>query len=210
MVWRRMYGHRQAMTTCSFGPPIPPLRPVLRQHLVQLQAAPITLRLFNRADLPRWRAFDDRRSRGILRQSGVDEEARFLAGVHRSRLQQDNDQLLLGVFDDRHGMLHDQLQIQLHSAHARCAELRSMQHSHEHPAQALQALCPFLFDQVGLHRVFTLLPVASSTPFVDALRAVGFEHEGLLRDHHLDIDGWQDRQLLALTAPRWRQQVRPD
>ena len=28
--------------------------------------------------------------------------------------------------------------------------------------------------------------------------------EGILRDYHLDAEGWHDRQLLALTAPAWR------
>lgn len=104
-------------------PLLPPLRPVLRRHLLQLQAAPVTLRPFQRTDLPRWRLFDDRRRRGRRHPAGIDEEARFLAHMHRSRLEQDNDQLMLGVFDDEHGTVLDQLHVRLQCVQTRCAEL---------------------------------------------------------------------------------------
>ncbi len=188
---------------------LPPLRPVSRRHLLQLQMAPVTLRPFQRADLPAWRLFDDRRRRGRRHPAGIDEEARFLAHMHRSRLEQDNDQLLLGVFDDQHGTVLDQLHVRLHSLHSRCAELLSLQHWHAHTDAMLQALCPFLFEDVGLHRLFVMLPPDCSDPFATTLHAFGFEQEGLLRDHHLDLDGWQDRQLLALTAPVWRSRQQP-
>ncbi|HHA2451208.1 TPA: GNAT family N-acetyltransferase, partial [Stenotrophomonas maltophilia] len=183
--------------------------PVSRRHLLQLQVAPVTLRPFQRADLPAWRLFDDRRRRGRRHPAGIDEEARFLAHMHRSRLEQDNDQLLLGVFDDEHGTVLDQLHVRLQSLHTRCAELLSLQHWHPHVDAALRALCPFLFEDVGVHRLFVMLPPDCSDPFATALHAFGFEHEGLLRDHHLDLDGWQDRQLLALTAPVWRSRQQP-
>ncbi len=188
---------------------LPPLRPVSRRHLLQLQVAPVTLRPFQRADLPAWRLFDDRRRRGRHLHPGIDEEARFLAHMHRSRLEQDNDQLTLGVFDGQHGTVLDQLHVRLHSLHSRCAELLSLQHWHAHTDAMLQALCPFLFEDVGLHRLFVMLPPDCSDPFATALHAFGFEQEGLLRDHHLDLDGWQDRQLLALTAPVWRSRQQP-
>ncbi len=188
---------------------LPPLRPVSRRHLLQLQVAPVTLRPFQRADLPAWRLFDDRRRRGRRHPAGIDEEARFLAHMHRSRLEQDNDQLLLGVFDDEHGTVLDQLHVRLQSLHTCCAELLSLQHWHPHVDAALRALCPFLFEDVGVHRLFVMLPPDCSDPFATALHAFGFEHEGLLRDHHLDLDGWQDRQLLALTAPVWRSRQQP-
>ncbi len=189
---------------------LPPLRPVLRRHLLQLQAAPVTLRPFQRTDLPRWRLFDDRRRRGRRHPAGIDEEARFLAHMHRSRLEQDNDQLMLGVFDDEHGTVLDQLHVRLQCLHTRCAELLSLQHWHPHADAALRALCPFLFEDVGVHRLFVMLPPDCSSPFATALHAFGFEQEGLLRDHHLDLDGWQDRQLLALTAPVWRSRQHPE
>jgi len=188
---------------------LPALRPVSRRHLLQLQVAPGTLRPFQRTDLPSWRLFDDRRRRGRHLQPGIDEEARFLAHMQRSRLEQDNDQLLLGVFDDEHGTVLDQLHVRLQSLHTRCAELLSLQHWHPHVDAALRALCPFLFEDVGVHRLFVMLPPDCSDPFATALHAFGFEHEGLLRDHHLDLDGWQDRQLLALTAPVWRSRQQP-
>ncbi|CRD52181.1 conserved hypothetical protein [Stenotrophomonas maltophilia] len=188
---------------------LPPLRPVSRRHLLQLQVAPVTLRPFQRADLPAWRLFDDRRRRGRHLHPGIDEEARFLAHMHRSRLEQDNDQLMLGVFDDQHGTVLDQLHVRLHSLHSRCAELLSLQHWHAHTDAMLHALCPFLFEDVGVHRLFVMLPPDCSDPFATALHAFGFEQEGLLRDHHLDLDGWQDRQLLALTAPVWRSRQQP-
>lgn len=54
-----------------------------------------------------------------------------------------------------------------------------------------------------------MLPPDCNDPFATALHAFGFEQEGLLRDHHLDLEGWQDRQLLALTAPVWRSRQQP-
>ncbi|HEL5402232.1 TPA: GNAT family N-acetyltransferase [Stenotrophomonas maltophilia] len=202
---RRIPGaHRAWMTNRAPSIPLAPLRPVLRRHLLHLHASPITLRSFQRTDLPRWRTFDDRRQRGQRHPYGIDEEARFLASVHRSRLQQDNDLLVLGVFDDAQGILHDQLHIRLQSLHSRCAELQSLQHRTAHAQGALSALCPFLFDDVGLHRIYVLLPPGCTTPFAKALQAHGFSREGILRDHHLDAEGWHDRQLLALTEPAWR------
>ncbi|MBA0280360.1 GNAT family N-acetyltransferase [Stenotrophomonas maltophilia] len=194
------------MMTPNPAPRLTPLRPVSRRHLLQLQVAPVTLRPFQRADLPAWRLFDDRRRRGRHLHSGIDEEARFLAHMHRSRLEQDNDQLMLGVFDDQHGIVLDQLHVRLHSLHSRCAELLSLQHWHAHTDAMLQALCPFLFEDVGLHRLFVMLPPDCNAPFTQALRTRGFEQEGVLRDQHFGLDGWQDRQLLALTAPIWRSQ----
>ncbi|PNY70113.1 GNAT family N-acetyltransferase [Stenotrophomonas pavanii] len=196
--------HGGRMTHSAPFLPLDPLRPVLRRHLLHLQAAPVTLRSFQRTDLPRWRVFDDRRQRVQRHAPGVDEEARFLASVYRSRLQQDNDLLVLGVFDDAEGALLDQLHVRLHSLHSRCAELHSLQHGQAHPQAALRALCPFLFDDVGLHRLFVLLPPGCTSPFAQALQAQGFSCEGILRDHHLDAAGWHDRQLLALTATTWR------
>ena len=180
--------------------PLDPLRPVLRRHLLHLQAAPVTLRSFQRTDLPRWRVFDDRRQR-VRHAPGVDEEARFLASVYRSRLQQDNDLLVLGVFDDAEGALLDQLHVRLHSLHSRCAELHSLPGP---SAGRVAGAVPFLFDDVGLHRLFVLLPPGCTSPFAQALQAQGFSCEGILRDHHLDAAGWHDRQLLALTATTWR------
>lgn len=204
MAWRIPDAHRAWMTNSVPSPQLAPLRPVLRRHLLHLQATPITLRSFQRTDLPRWRTFDDRRQRGQRPPYGIDEEARFLASVHRSRLQEDNDLLVLGVFDDAQGILLDQLHVRLQSLQSRCAELQSLQHQHAHPQATLKALCPFLFDDVGLHRLFVLLPPGCTTPFAQALQAQGFAREGILRDHHLDAHGWHDRQLLALTAPVWR------
>lgn len=204
MAWRGRRFHRAGMIIRTHDTHLIPLRPVLRRHLLHLQAAPITLRSFQRTDLPRWRTFDDRRQRGQRHPYGIDEEARFLASVHRSRLQEDNDLLVLGVFDDAQGILHDQLHVRLQSLQSRCAELQSLQHRTAHPQAALRALCPFLFDDVGLHRLFVLLPPGCTTPFAQALQAQGFAREGILRDHHLDAEGWHDRQLLALTAPAWR------
>ncbi len=204
MVWRFSDTHRAWMTNRATYTHLAPMRPVLRRHLLHLQATPITLRSFQRTDLPRWRTFDDRRQRGQRPSYGIDEEARFLASVHRSRLQEDNDLLVLGVFDDAQGILHDQLHVRLQSLHSRCAELQSLQHRNAHPQATLRALCPFLFDNVGLHRIFVLLPPGCTTPFAQALQAHGFMREGILRDYHLDAEGWHDRQLLALTAPAWR------
>ena len=56
------------------------------------------------------------------------------------------------------------------------------------------------FDDVGLHRLFVLLPPGCTSPFAQALQAHGFIREGILRDYHLDAQGWHDRQLLALTG----------
>ena len=55
---------------------LPPLRPVSRRHLLQLQVAPVTLRPFQRADLPARRLFDDRRRRGARVGVGRDAPAR--------------------------------------------------------------------------------------------------------------------------------------
>lgn len=204
MVPRADDSHRAGMNDTTCHTHLNPLRPVLRRHLLHLAAAPVTLRSFQRNDLPRWRVFDHRRQRTQQRHPGIDEEARFLASIHRSRLEQDNDKLVLGVFDDAQGALIDQLHVRLQSLHSRCAELQSLHHQHVYPQQALQALCPFLFDNVGLHRIFVLLPPGCTTPFAQALQCQGFTHEGILRDYHLDVEGWHDRQLLALTAPAWR------
>ena len=192
------------MTDCLSTPAVPALRPILRQHLLHLPCGALLLRPLQRADLPRWRVFDHRRQHGRRYPMDIDAEARFLAAVQRSRLQHDNDRLLLGVFAGEQGALLDEIELRLHSAHARSVELWS---SFEHTAElhrVLQTLCPFLFDGVGLHRVFLLLPAAPRPAIAAALQSSGFEQEGVLRDHHRDGAGWQDRQLHALVAPVWR------
>ncbi len=188
--------------------PLPPLRPVLRRHLLLLQHGPVVLRPLQRSDLVVWRRHYRQVERACNRPAHFDAEARFLCGVQRSQLQHDNDHLLLGSFDAA-GELLDELNLRLHCAHARSVELRWL-HAGGCPQQrqlraSLQALCAFLFEQVGIHRLFVLLPPDAGSALIATLQAIGFEREGLLRDHHLDDEGWQDRQLYALTAPIWRQ-----
>ena len=184
------------------------MRPVLRRHLLHLQHGPVVLRALQRSDLPSWR----RHYRGIEHACSVpphhDAEARFLCGVQRSQLQHDNDQLLLGAFDAE-GELLDQMNLHLRCAHTRSVELRWLR-ADGCPQQrqlhrSLQALCAFLFEQVGIRRLFVLLAPDADAQLVAALQGLCFEREGLLRDRHLGADGWQDRQLYALTAPRWQQ-----
>jgi len=187
---------------------LPPLRPVLRRHLLRLQHDPIVLRPLQRADLFAWRRHHHQVERGVVFPDGFDAEARFLAGVQRSQLEYDNDRLLLGTFD-ADGKLLDQLNVRLDCAHARSAELHWLHTvgcAQQRQLQAtLRALCPFLFEQVGLRRVYSMLAPDASSQIVDTLHSIGFKQEGVLRDHHLDEAGWQDRQLYALTAPAWLQ-----
>ncbi|XFC39391.1 GNAT family N-acetyltransferase [Stenotrophomonas indicatrix] len=191
-----------------FPASLPPLRPVLRRHLLLLQHGPVVLRPLQRSDLSAWRHYYQKVERSSNLPGHFDAEAHFLCGVQRSQLQHDNDHLLLGSFDAV-GELLDQLNLRLHCAHARSVELRWLhaggcpQQRQLHPS--LQALCTFLFEQVGIRRLFVLLPPDTGSEVVATLQAVGFEREGLLRDHHLDAEGWQDRQLYALTAPVWLQ-----
>ncbi len=88
-----------------------------------------------RSSVPTCRAgaFDDRRRRGRRHPAGIDEEARFLAHMHRSRLEQDNDQLML-----EYSMTSTaQYWTSCMSAcvQTRCAELLSLQHWHPHAMQ---------------------------------------------------------------------------
>lgn len=193
----------------SIASPLPPLQPILRRHLLHLHHGPIVLRPLQRADLAVWRRHHQRTGYGGEVPRHLDAEAHFLGSVQRSQLLHDNDQLLLGTFDGE-GELLDQLNVRLHCAHSRsaelrwvhatgCAEQRQLQH-------ALRALCPFLFEQVGLRRLFALLPAEAGLPLARTLQAIGFQREGILRDYHLGAEGWQDRQLHALTAPAWPQQ----
>ncbi|MEG0182993.1 MAG: GNAT family protein [Stenotrophomonas sp.] len=182
------------------------MRPVLRRHLLQLQHGSILVRPLLRTDLLAWRRHHHQLEHGLSHPADFDAEAWFLAGVQRSQLQYDNDRLLLGTFDAQ-GTLLDQLHVRLDCAHARSAELQWL-----HPLGCVQqrqlhasllALCPFLFEQVGLRRVYAMLAPDASSPVVAALQSVGFKQEGVLRDHYLDQTGWQDRRLHALTAPDW-------
>ncbi|MBO1748546.1 GNAT family N-acetyltransferase [Stenotrophomonas indicatrix] len=188
--------------------PLPPLRPVLRRHLLLLQHGPVVLRPLQRSDLALWRRHYQRIERACNLPAHFDAEASFLCAVQRSQLQHDNDRLLLGSFDAA-GELLDQVSLHLRCSHARSVELHWL-HAAGCPEQrllrpALQALGTFLFEQVGIRRLYVLLPCDAGSGLVATLQSVGFEHEGLLRDHHLDVEGWQDRQLYALTAPVWRQ-----
>ncbi|PII18116.1 GNAT family N-acetyltransferase [Stenotrophomonas sp. LMG 10879] len=191
-----------------FPASLPPLRPVLRRHLLLLQHGPVVLRPLQRSDLVAWRRHYRQVERACNLPAHFDAEARFLCAVQRSQLQHDNDHLQLGAFDVE-GELLDQLSLRLQCAHARSVELYWLhaggcpQQRQLHPS--LHALCTFLFEQVGIRRLFVLLPPDTGSEVVATLQAVGFEHEGLLRDHHLDDEGWQDRRLYALTAPAWLQ-----
>nr|KAJ9633220.1 hypothetical protein H2204_007369 [Knufia peltigerae] len=166
-----------------FPASLPPLRPVLRRHLLLLQHGPVVLRPLQRSDLSAWRHYYQKVERSSNLPGHFDAEAHFLCGVQRSQLQHDNDHLLLGSFDAV-GELLDQLNLRLHCAHARSVELRWLhaggcpQQRQLHPS--LQALCTFLFKQVGIRRLFVLLPPDTGSEVVATLQAVGFEREGLL------------------------------
>ncbi len=188
----------------------PALHPVLRRHLLLLGHGSINLRSLQRTDLPGWRTLCGQRRTRCDMNCRSEAEVQLFIGIQRSRLQEDNDRLLLGVFDQASHALIDQLTVRLQSVRDRSAELQRFCQADWTDAQrfadTLQALCPFLFEQVGLHRVYVMLPPDDSAGLADVLRAAGFENEGLLRDHHLGPDGWEDRSLHALTAPTWRRQ----
>ncbi|MGE6333510.1 GNAT family N-acetyltransferase [Stenotrophomonas sp. NPDC077659] len=202
-------GDRARMYIEPNSPPLPALHPVLRRHLLHLSHGPINLRTLQRTDLPAWRVLRGQRPEPCTGTGRTDAEVQLFIGIQRSRLQQDNDRLLLGVFDQIDQALVDQLSVRLQSARNRSAELQPFCQGDwgdaARFAHVLQALCPFLFEQVGLHRIYVMLPTdGSAAGLGSVLHAAGFRHEGLLRDHHLGNDGWEDRNLHALTAPTWR------
>jgi len=184
------------------------LHPVLRRHLLHLGHGSINLRSLQRTDLAGWRTLCGQRRGGCHLACRTDAEVQLFIGIQRSRLQEDNDRLLLGVFDQASHALVDQITVRLQSARGRSAELQRFCQADWGDAQrfahTLHALCPFLFEQVGLHRVYVMLPPDDRAGLSDVLRAAGFQKEGLLRDHHLGADGWEDRSLHALTASTWR------
>lgn len=188
----------------------PALHPVLRRHLLHLGHGSVNLRTLQRTDLASWRTLCGQRRHRCRLPCRADAEVQLFIAIQRSRLQQDNDRLLLGVFDQPSHTLVDQLTVRLQSARDRSAELQPFcQADWSDPqrfAHALHALCPFLFEQVGLHRVYVMVPPEDSAGLAAVLHAAGFHNEGLLRDHHLGEDGWEDRSLHALTAPTWRRQ----
>ncbi|AWH53714.1 GNAT family N-acetyltransferase [Stenotrophomonas sp. ESTM1D_MKCIP4_1] len=189
---------------------VPALHPVLRRHLLLLGHGSVKLRSLQRTDLAGWRTLCAQRGSRCEVSCSADAEVQLFIGIQRSRLQEDNDRLLLGVFDQDSHTLVDQLTVRLQSAYSRSAQLERFCQADWDDAQrfadALQALCPFLFEQVGLHRVYVMLPPYGSAALAAVLRTAGFENEGLLRDQHLGAAGWEDRCLHALTATRWRRQ----
>lgn len=189
--------------------PAPPLQPVLRRHLLQLRHGSTLLRPLLRSDLPAWRNLYEHVQRLRHRSCRSDAEDRFLAGVQRSRLQHVDDRLLLGVFDEAGGSLIGQLSIHLECERAQRGQLHWLCHALLMDAtqlhSALQAACHFLFEQVGLHRLWLLLPPPAPPGLLtETLQATGFRQEGVLRGHHRSEEGWQDRYVYALTAPAWR------
>ncbi|WP_416057290.1 GNAT family N-acetyltransferase [Stenotrophomonas maltophilia] len=196
----------------SIPNPYPTLHPVLRRHLLHLAHGSITLRSLHRNDLPAWRRLCEQRHRGCAVDCGPDADVQVFIGIQRSRLQQDNDQLLLGVFDHSSHELLDQIGVRLQSTLRRSAELQPFCPVHWHDPErfghTLQALCPFLFEQVGLQRVYMMLPPRDEAGLAKPLQALGFQNEGLLRDHHPGMHGWEDRHMYALTAPVWRRRQR--
>ncbi|WMJ69509.1 GNAT family protein [Stenotrophomonas sp. 24(2023)] len=188
-------------------PSVPLLRPVLRRHLLHLRHGDTVLRPLQRVDLPIWRRFHERVRRLQCHPHDPAGEDRFLASVQRSRLQHADDRLLLGVFEQQQDRLIGQLSVQLECIHAQRAQLdwpcRALLMDAIQLRSAMLALCRFLFEQVGLHRVCLLLPPAGHDHLREALLAAGFRREGVLRGHHRAPDGWQDRCLYAQTAPDW-------
>ena len=71
---------------------------------------------------------------------------------------------------------------------------------HGYMSEVLPALFPFLFGELGLHRVeAACLP--DNTASMRRLQRAGFEPEGIARGY-LKIDGrWQDHRLFAKIAP---------
>ena len=81
---------------------------------------------------------------------------------------------------------------------------------HGHMTDAVRALLPFVFQDLGLHRL-----EAACLPHNDrskgVLRRAGFVEEGLAR-HYLKIDGaWRDHLLFAmLTTDPWSRSAREE
>ncbi|MBK0028138.1 GNAT family N-acetyltransferase [Stenotrophomonas sp. S48] len=196
------------MCTEPLPSPIPALHPVLRRHLLHLSHGGVIVRPLHRNDLNEWLGLCVTRRARHGFSCRPDADVQLLIGVQRSRLQFDNDQLLLGVFDASSRRLVDQLGVRLQSTQARSAELHPLcqgpWRGAERLRDTLHALCPFLFEQVGLHRLYVLLPARTPAAIASAWTEAGFAHEGVLRGQHFDGQHWQDRHLHALTAPEWR------
>ncbi len=188
--------------------PVPALHPVLRRHLLHLTHGSVTVRALQRNDVNDWLGLCVQRRAQHGFGCRPDADVQLLIGVQRSRLQFDNDQLLLGVFDASNGRLLDQLGVRLQSTQARSAELhpfcQALWKGTQSLRDTLHALCPFLFEQVGLHRLYVLLPAQTPKTVASVWKDAGFEKEGVLRGQHFDGAQWQDRHLHALTAPEWR------
>lgn len=73
--------------------------------------------------------------------------------------------------------------------------------------EALSALIPYAFEELGLHRVMAgYMP--HNTRSAAVLRRLGFEIEGKARDY-IHIDGqWRDHVLTSLINPTWRDPAR--
>ena len=102
----------------------PALHPVLRRHLLLLGHGSINLRSLQRTDLPGWRTLCGQRRTRCNLNCRSEAEVQLFIGIQRSRLQEDTDRLLLGVFDQASHALLDQLTVRMHSARARRAGLR--------------------------------------------------------------------------------------
>lgn len=73
---------------------------------------------------------------------------------------------------------------------------------------ATRLVLPYLFDVLGVHRVFATADPANEAS-VRTLERAGFRLEGHMRDYVLAHNGWRDRLLYALLDFEWRKSQDP-
>ncbi len=131
--------------------------------------------------------------------------------IAATRLEQDDDWLVLAVERQDDGLLLGDVTIFLKSVEHRQVEVGWVFHPDSggrgYATEASRALIDLAFDTLGAHRVFARTD-SRNAPSAALCRRLGMRQEAHFRESELFKGAWGDELVFAILAPEWRNPAR--
>ncbi len=185
--------------------------PTLDLSEIEIRTERLLLRRFRESDLDR-----------LAAMQALPEVARYLYWEPRSReevaesltqrikttkLEKDDDWVVLAVERQEDGLLLGDVTIFLRSVEHRQAEVGWVFHpdagGHGYATEASRALIDLAFDGLGAHRVFARTDLRN-TPSSALCRRLGMRQEAHFRESEIFKGAWGDELVFAVLATEWR------
>jgi RimJ/RimL family protein N-acetyltransferase len=175
---------------------------------VRIEGKTVILREFTDADLDGVQAVvgDDRVTRWLSFDTRTPDEAKqMLAGIlDRARLEPRTEYYLAVALPADESRVIGFARLGL--AGVRAAKLgyavRFDEQGQGHATAAARALVTYAFGVLGLHRVSAAIG-PDNAPSLAMMTALGFQHEGRIRDHVHTNGAWRDSELYSVLEHEW-------